>query len=250
MRTSLLVSLASLVLLGAAARADQPSAAPAAKAPAAAASAAAKPAEGAAAKGLATDDEQALYAVGLAMWRNLSSLELSADELKLVERGLEDAAAGREPAVTLEEAGPKIQTFRKARLDRQAAKEKELGQAYLDKAAAEPGAVKSDSGLVYIETEAGTGASPVPTDTVKVHYTGTLVDGTEFDSSVKRGQPAEFPLNRVIKCWTEGLQKMKVGGKAKLICPADIAYGDRGRPGIPPGATLVFDVQLLDIVKK
>ncbi|HEX8908988.1 MAG TPA: FKBP-type peptidyl-prolyl cis-trans isomerase, partial [Anaeromyxobacteraceae bacterium] len=91
---------------------------------------------------------------------------------------------------------------------------------------------------------------PKETDTVKVHYTGTLIDGKVFDSSVKRGQPAEFPLNQVIKCWTEGVAKMKVGGKAKLVCPSSIAYGDEGRPPtIPGGATLVFEVELLDVKK-
>jgi len=111
--------------------------------------------------------------------------------------------------------------------------------------------VKTASGLGYTELKPGTGPSPSATDKVKVNYRGTLTDGKEFDSSYKRGQPAEFPLNRVIPCWTEGVQKMKVGGKAKLTCPAAIAYGDRGTPGgpIPPGATLIFEIELLSIEK-
>ncbi len=108
------------------------------------------------------------------------------------------------------------------------------------------------TGLVYKSITEGSGASPAATDVVKVHYRGTLQDGTEFDSSHKRGQPAEFPLNRVIKCWTEGVQKMKVGGKAQLTCPPGIAYGERGTPGgpIPPNATLNFEVELLAISGK
>ena len=120
-------------------------------------------------------------------------------------------------------------------------------QAYLDKAAAEPGAQKTASGLIYRELKPGTGASPKATDTVKVHYRGTLTDGKEFDSSYG-GQPLEFPLNRVIRAWTEGVQMMKVGGKAQLVCPANLAYGERGAPpDIPGGATLVFEVELLGI---
>ena len=119
----------------------------------------------------------------------------------------------------------------------------------IDKATAEKGAVKTDTGMVYRSLKDGTGASPKATDTVRVHYRGTLPDGKEFDSSIARGQPAVFPLNRVIKCWTEGVQKMKVGGKAKLTCPPDLAYGERGTPGgpIPPNATLIFEVELLAI---
>jgi FKBP-type peptidyl-prolyl cis-trans isomerase FkpA len=111
--------------------------------------------------------------------------------------------------------------------------------------------VVTASGLGYVETAAGKGAAPTATDTVRVHYRGTFPDGREFDSSIERGEPAEFPLNRVIKCWTEGLQLMKVGGKARLVCPPSIAYGERGTPGgpIPPNATLHFEVELLGIVK-
>jgi len=122
------------------------------------------------------------------------------------------------------------------------------GAAFLDKAAAEPGAVKTSSGLVYRELTPGSGRSPAATDTVKVNYRGTLIDGTEFDSSYKRNEPAEFPLNRVIPCWTEGVQRMKVGGKSRLVCPSAIAYGEAGSPPvIPGGATLVFEIELLGI---
>jgi FKBP-type peptidyl-prolyl cis-trans isomerase FkpA len=120
--------------------------------------------------------------------------------------------------------------------------------AYLEKAAAEPGAVKTSSGLIYRELRAGSGSSPKATDVVTVNYRGTLVDGTEFDSSYKRNEPASFPLNAVIPCWTEGLQRMKEGGKAQLVCPANIGYAERGSPPvIPPGATLIFEVELLKI---
>ena len=122
----------------------------------------------------------------------------------------------------------------------------------LKTAAAESGAVVTDSGLVYRSLKDGSGPSPAASDTVKVHYRGSFPDGKEFDSSFKRNQPAEFPLNRVIKCWTEGVQKMKVGGKAKLTCPSAIAYGERGTPGgpIPPNAVLQFEVELLGVAGK
>jgi FKBP-type peptidyl-prolyl cis-trans isomerase FkpA len=122
---------------------------------------------------------------------------------------------------------------------------------FLANAAAAKGAVLSESGLVYLSLKDGTGPAPAAIDTVRVHYRGTFTDGKEFDSSYTRGQPATFPLNRVIKCWTEGVQKMAVGGKARLTCPASIAYGERGTPGgpIPPNAVLQFEVELLGIVK-
>jgi FKBP-type peptidyl-prolyl cis-trans isomerase FkpA len=122
-------------------------------------------------------------------------------------------------------------------------------KAYLEKAAAMPGAIRTPSGLIYREIRPGTGTSPTSAaDVVKVHYRGTLVNGTEFDSSYKRNEPIKFPLNRVIPCWTEGVQKMKVGGKSELVCPASIGYGEQGAPpDIPGGATLIFEIELLGI---
>lgn len=195
---------------------------------------------------LTTDEDKTIYALGLSMYRSLSQFDLSPGELKIIERALDDAAA-QKPAVDIAVYGPKIQEMAQARIARLAQKEKTESQAYLDKAAAEPGAVKTPSGMIYREVRAGTGDSPKPTDTVQVNYRGTLVDGTEFDSSYGRGAPAQFALTGVIPCWTEGVQRMKVGGKAQLVCPANLAYGDSGRPGIPPGAALVFEIELLGI---
>ena len=127
--------------------------------------------------------------------------------------------------------------------------EKKKADAYKEAAAKEPGAVKTPSGLIFRTLRPGDGPSPKATSVVKVHYEGTFIDGAVFDSSIQRGEPAEFPLDGVIKCWTEGLQRMKVGEKAKLVCPPGIAYGDRGSSSIPPGSTLVFEVELLQIVK-
>jgi len=116
--------------------------------------------------------------------------------------------------------------------------------------AADAKETKTASGIVITTLKDGNGASPKSTDTVKVHYRGTFTDGKEFDSSYKRGQPATFPLNQVIPCWTEGVQTMKIGGKAKLLCPPELAYGKRGAPGvIPPDTTLLFEVELLEILK-
>ena len=198
-----------------------------------------------------TDDEKTLYALGMALARNVGSFNLSEAELALVQAGFSDGVLNHKPQVDIETFGPKIQALAQARASASAAGEKKASEAFLAKAAAEKGATKTASGLIISEIKPGTGDSPKPTDTVKVHYQGTLIDGTVFDSSIKRGEPATFPLNGVIKCWTEGLQQMKVGGKSRLVCPSDIAYGDRGSPPtIKPGSTLVFEVELLEIVKK
>jgi len=192
-----------------------------------------------------TDEQKALYALGVAMSTNIQSFNLTDAELEFVKAGVADGAKGKTPpGYDPQQHFPKLQEMQKTR---QAA----AGKAVLDKAAAEKGATRTASGLVITTIKEGTGASPKATDTVKVHYHGTLPNGKVFDSSRDRGEPASFPLDGVIKCWTEGVQLMKVGGKSKLVCPADIAYGDRGAPGgaIPPGATLIFEVELLDIEK-
>jgi FKBP-type peptidyl-prolyl cis-trans isomerase FkpA len=193
-----------------------------------------------------TDEEKTIYAIGLSVARSLNSLDLSPTELDVVIQALKDNAA-KKPAVNLQEWGPKIPPFARARAPRVLQKEKADGQAYAEKALTQPGATKTDSGIVYREITPGTGASPQATDTVKVNYRGTLIDGTEFDSSYKRNQPASFPLNGVIPCWTEGMQKMKVGGKSVLVCPSDLAYKDQGNEAIPGGATLIFEIELLDV---
>ena len=210
---------------------------PAAKAPSAPAPAPA----------LTTDEQKSIYAVGLSIYESLEQFALSPAELEIVKRALTDAAAGK-PVVSLDEWEPKIGDLVRARSAVASTKQKDAGKAYADKyAASNPGTRKTESGMLFRETSAGTGASPKATDRVTVHYRGTLIDGSEFDSSYRRNQPATFPLNGVIRCWTEGVQMMKTGGKATLVCPSDTAYGDGGRPSIPGGATLVFDIELLEI---
>jgi FKBP-type peptidyl-prolyl cis-trans isomerase FkpA len=204
-------------------------------------------------KALATDDEKAVYAMGAMMGKEVNArikpMGLSPAEMEILQRALADATAGRPSEVDLDVAGQKIlPPFLAARGTKAAIEEKERGKAFHDAAAKEEGAAVFPSGLILRSLSPGKGPSPKATDTVRVHYQGTLIDGTEFDSSVKRGQPVEFALNNIIPCWGEGLQRMKVGEKARLVCPSDIAYGDQGRaPVIPGGATLVFEVELLGI---
>jgi FKBP-type peptidyl-prolyl cis-trans isomerase FkpA len=195
-----------------------------------------------------TDEQKTLYALGLAMSQSLGSFSLSEAELEMVKTGLTDGVLKKTQKVNMQEFLPKVQQLQQTRLAASSEVEKKAGAEFLAKAAAEKGAVKTNSGLVFSTIKAGTGVSPKATDTVKVHYHGTLTDGTVFDSSVERKEPATFPLNQVIPCWTEGVQRMKVGEKARLVCPSEIAYRDRGAPPkIKPGATLVFEVELLGI---
>lgn len=198
------------------------------------------------------EQKKVAYVLGtfVAQRTPLANAELSEAELGEVYKGLADATQGKDLTVKLDEYGPKVDQFLQAKAAVRAEKQKELSKKETEKFAKEKGAKRTASGLIYIEQTAGKGAMPKPEETVKVHYKGTLLDGKEFDSSYSRNQPAEFPLNGVIKCWTEGVGMMKVGGKAKLVCPPDIAYGERGRPGIPPNAVLVFEVELLEIKGK
>ncbi len=205
----------------------------------------------------------ALYALGLDLGRNIAPFQLTKAELQEVIKGLTDEVTeAPNKRVKFEDQRPKLQQlFMTRREAYQAIEQKKnaekakgeitKGEQYQATAAKEAGAEKLPSGLIIKHLKQGTGASPAASDTVSVHYKGTLTDGTEFDSSYKRNAPAEFPLNGVIPCWTEGVGKMKVGGKAKLVCPYKIAYGEQGRPPtIPGGATLVFEVELLAIKGK
>ena len=196
-----------------------------------------------------TEDQKTLNALGQALAQNIGGAGLSPEELAFVQRGLSDAALGREPLVELTEYGPKIQAFMQGRAETAAEGELAHATAFMEEQAGVDGAERTESGIVIQETLAGTGASPTAEDTVQVHYHGTLRDGTVFDSSVDRGEPATFPLAGVIPCWTEALQHIKVGGKSRIACPPDLAYGPEGPPGIPGNAALLFEVELLEIVQ-
>jgi len=219
-----------------------------------ASSAAAAPGSGAPAvpaapgSGPQTDEQKTIYALGLSISRDLGRFAMSADDLKWLESGLEDGLLKHDKKVDLAIYGPKINDLMSGRMKKAAEAERKTGAEFLSKAAAQPGAVKTESGMVYTELKAGDGPSPAASDRVKVNYEGKLIDGTVFDSSINQGGPAEFFLTAVVKCWTEGVQKMKVGGKSRLICPADLAWGDRGTGSdIGPGATVDFEVELLAI---
>lgn len=206
-------------------------------------------------KPLATKAEEgkAFYGVGLAIARSLETFALAPGELDQVLKGVRDGVSGKPKMPLDQKLQSAVNDLARSRAQKAAEKaatrEKDAGTPYIAKMAREPKATKTPSGAIVIPEREGTGASPKETDKVKVNYTGTLVNGTVFDSSAGRG-PAEFPLNQVIKCWTEAVQTMKVGGKAKVVCPSAIAYGERGSPPVIPGnAVLTFDIELLDIVK-
>jgi FKBP-type peptidyl-prolyl cis-trans isomerase FkpA len=189
-----------------------------------------------------TEDQKTLYAVGLIMATQLAVFDLSPGELEYVKQGLADATGGRKPLVEMDAYLAKVQ---KMAATRSSAKTAE----FLEKEGHAKGAVKTASGLVYTSLKEGSGPSPSATDTVKVEYRGTLISGTEFDSSYKAGKPLEIKLDQVIKCWSEGIPKMKTGGKARLVCPPELAYGERGSGRIPPSAALIFEVELLEVKK-
>lgn len=195
-----------------------------------------------------SEDEKTLYAIGLSVARSLSIFNLTATEQELVLKAIKDDFSGKRTQADLLSYSGKIQEFARSRRKALGEKQATAGKEFLEKASREKGAVKTASGMVYTSLAEGKGESPKATDVVKVQYRGTLVDGKEFDSSYKRGRALEFKLDNVIKCWVEGIQKMKPGGKAKFVCPPNLAYGDNGAGEmILPGATLAFEVELLEI---
>jgi len=199
---------------------------------------------------LANEDQKTVYALGYSSAKGLERLALAPDEIEVFLGAIRDGLQGKPAPIDVETYAGKVQAFAEARSAKASEGEKAASADFQAKEAAAPGAQKMPSGLIKRVIKEGSGPSPSATDTVKVHYHGTLRDGTVFDSSVERGEPAEFPLNRVIPCWTEAVQTMKVGEKAHITCPSDIAYGDRGfPPKIKGGATLAFDVELLEIKK-
>jgi len=195
-----------------------------------------------------SDDEKTLYALGYALASQLQGITFEGKDLEQIQQGLTDGLTGSKPAIAMETYGPMIQTMMATRVEQAAAIESEKGAAYVEEAAATPAAIRLDSGGVYIEITAGAGAQPAATDRVKLHYHGTLVDGTVFDSSVDKGVPAEFGVNEVVPCFSEGVQQLKVGGKAKLVCPSTSAYPQGRPPLIKPGAVIQFEVELLEIL--
>jgi FKBP-type peptidyl-prolyl cis-trans isomerase FkpA len=206
---------------------------------------------------LTTEKDKVSYMVGMQIGGSLAQIQDEID-LKVVFSAIEGALAGKDPLLTPEQAMEVQRTFaerlqgkRAAEMQEMAVKNKAEGEAFLAKNKSAAGVQTTASGLQYQVATNGTGPRPTATDTVRVHYVGTLLDGTKFDSSVDRGEPAQFALNAVIPGWTEALQLMPVGSKYKLWIPSELAYGDRGTPGpIGPNTTLVFEVELLEIVKQ
>lgn len=200
-----------------------------------------------------TDDEKALYSMGVIVSERFgfNNYGLTDQEFAMLKAGITDGTQGKSKLEPKEIEGlmTKIQEFATKRIEAANTKNKEAGVAYLAKAEKEKGAVKLPNGVVYTVTTEGTGAKPTAADTVKVHYEGKLINGKVFDTS-KGKDPVEFPLAGVIPCWGEGLQQIKVGSKAQLVCPSDAAYGPQGQPPTIPGnSVLIFEVELLEIVK-
>ncbi|HAU82984.1 MAG TPA: peptidylprolyl isomerase [Betaproteobacteria bacterium] len=197
---------------------------------------------------LETENQKTLYAIGMIISNQLQTFALSEEELAPIVQGMMDGIKGEPSQVDMGIYEAKINELVAERSAIVAAKEAAASNSYLEQFESDESIVKTASGALVKMLEEGTGETPGAADTVMVHYEGTLIDGTVFDSSLSRGSPATFPLSGVIPCWTEGLQKIKVGGKAQLICPANTAYGERGvPPKIGPGATLIFEVNLLEI---
>jgi FKBP-type peptidyl-prolyl cis-trans isomerase FkpA len=197
-----------------------------------------------------TDDEKAFYSIGTSIASQLERAKpISESELDVLVQGLRDAVREKTLSVEQNEGATLVRAMLEQREARAIEAETVAAVDFLAAEAAKKDAQTTESGLIYTVIKAGTGPSPTATDKVRVHYHGTLRDGTVFDSSVERGEATEFPLNRVIPCWTEGVAMMKVGGKSRLVCPAEIAYGNRSTGRIPAGAALTFEVELIEILE-
>jgi len=200
---------------------------------------------------LKTDDDKTLYSLGLVIANQLGTFKLTAAELEIVKSGITDGVMKKPAKVELETFGPKIRPLNEARLAVGASEERKKGKAFLDTVAGKKGIKKTGTGLLMETLVEGTGKNPAPNDKIKANYKGALIDGHVFDESAKHGGPQEFTVGapNLMKCWNEALEFTKVGGKYKIYCPADLAYGDRPNGEIPAGATLVFDMELVEIVK-
>ena len=195
-----------------------------------------------------TEHDKTLYVVGLQASHQLSVFHLTPAELKVVQQGIADGVTGSRVELEVGAYNDRVLELARTRTKQQADKMAPLYREFMLRATKEPGAVKTDSGLIYTPMVEGSGFAPELHDTVKVDYRGTLPDGQEFASSLKRGMPAELRLDMAIPCWKEGLQKIKGGGKVKLVCPAATAYGEAGLAGvIPPNSPLAFEVELMDV---
>lgn len=201
-------------------------------------------------RALATFADSASYAVGQGLGRSMKDRHVEID-VDMAVQGLRDVMENREPQLTLEEIGPLMQRLSREGMDKwnaeQGGKNQAEGEAYLAANAEREGVLVTESGLQYEVIAEGSGPRPSATDQVTVHYVGTMIDGTVFDSSRERGEPATFSLNGVIPGWTEGLQLMSVGSTYRLVIPSELAYGETGNPRLGPNATLVFEVELMGI---
>ncbi len=201
-------------------------------------------------KSIQSEEEKYSYAIGFQFAQNLKGQNVKVDAAAL-SQAVQDVLGGKDPKITEEQMQASMQKMyedRRVSMEKEAEENKTKGAAFLEKNKAEDGVKTTVSGLQYKVISEGDGKKPKENDTVSVHYKGTLINGEEFDSSYKRNQPAEFPVKAVIPGWTEALQLMKKGAKYQLWIPSELAYGERGRPNIPPNSVLAFEVELLDIV--
>lgn len=198
------------------------------------------------------EDQKTFYAIGLSIARSLAPFDLTPQELEIVKAGITDAVSGKTPVVQLESYNIQIQGLARVRLKAKADKVAAINKEFFEKAANENGAVKSLSGLISLSLREGSGLDPGPGDTISINYRGILPDGKEFENTFKwDAPPSELKINSIMKCWREGIQQMRAGGKAKLSCPASLAYGENGYGNIvPPGVALAFEIELLDVKKE